>query len=110
MGEENKHDADMLNERFSVLRPEVLETLRMVPQHLISSFLTGHSGRCGYEEAAFELAEKYQDFSSLVNLCHRETVYPPSENPHHRRIQTYIEKFKEDFTSELFKWYIQHGE
>lgn len=69
-----------------------------------------YSGRCGYEEAAFELAEKYQDFASLVNLCHRETVYPPSENPHYHRIQAYIEKFKEDFTSELFQWYIQYGE
>jgi hypothetical protein len=66
-------------------------------------------GRYGYEEAAFDLAEQYQDFASLVNLCHRETVYPPSENPHLERIQTYIEKFKEDFTTELLQWYIQRG-
>lgn len=30
MGEESRHDADLLNQRFSVLRPEILETLRMV--------------------------------------------------------------------------------
>ncbi len=110
MGEERRHDAEMLNQRFSVLRPEILETLRTAPRHTFFSILTVYLGRCGYEEAAFELAEKYQDFASLVNLCHRETVYPPSENPHYRRIQAYIEKFKEDFTNELFSWYIQHGE
>lgn len=67
-------------------------------------------GRCGYEQAAFTLAERYHDFASLVSLCHRDGVYPPSENPHLERIHGYIEKYKEDFTTELFQWYIQHGE
>ncbi|KAF9533020.1 hypothetical protein CPB83DRAFT_903494 [Crepidotus variabilis] len=93
-GKDNQRDADELQQRFAVLRPEVLETLR----------------RCGYEQAAFTLAEQYQDFASLVSLCHRETVYPPEDNPHLERIQGYIEKFKEDFTTELFQWYIQNGE
>jgi len=37
-------------------------------------------------------------------------VYPPQDNPHAERIHSYIQKFKEDFTTELFQWYIQHGE
>ncbi|KAF9013861.1 hypothetical protein BDQ17DRAFT_1320576 [Cyathus striatus] len=49
-----------LVQRFDLLRPEVLETLR----------------RIGHEEAAFALAEKYRDFSSLAALCHRDVIYP----------------------------------
>lgn len=67
------------------------------------------SGVCGHEEAAYSLAEHYQDFANLVALCHRETVFPPEENPNAERIQSYIQQFKEDFTTELFQWYIQHG-
>ncbi|CAA7271672.1 unnamed protein product [Cyclocybe aegerita] len=93
-GKEHQHDADELRQRFSVLRPEVLETLR----------------RCGHEESAYNLAEQYHDFSTLVALCHRDAVYPPQGNPNAERIRTYIHKFKEDFTTELFQWYIQHGE
>ncbi|KAJ3516620.1 hypothetical protein NLJ89_g1011 [Agrocybe chaxingu] len=91
-GKEHQHDADELRQRFSVLRPEVLETLR----------------RCGHEESAYNLAEQYHDFSTLVALCHRDAVYPPQDNPNAERIQTYIHKFKEGFTTELFQWYIQH--
>ncbi|KAL0946843.1 hypothetical protein HGRIS_013011 [Hohenbuehelia grisea] len=83
-----------LEQRFALLRPEVLETLR----------------RTGHAEAAFTLAEKYQDLSSLAALCHREAVYPPQQNPHAERIQAYIDKFRDSFTTELYRWYIQHGE
>ncbi|KAF8964670.1 hypothetical protein BDZ97DRAFT_1660027 [Flammula alnicola] len=93
-GKEHHRELEELRQRFLVLRPEVLETLR----------------RCGHAEAAYSLAEQYQDFASLVALCHRDTVYPPEENPHADRIQSYIQRFKEDFTNELFQWYIQHGE
>lgn len=91
--EDNKGDLNDLKQRFAILRPEVLETLR----------------RCGHEKAAYSLAEQYHDFASLVALCHRDTVYPPEENPHAARIQQYIQRYKEDFTNELFQWYIQHG-
>ncbi|TFK42541.1 hypothetical protein BDQ12DRAFT_732185 [Crucibulum laeve] len=87
-------EEDELEQRFNLLRPEVLETLR----------------RCDFEEAAFTLAENYRDFSTLAALCHRETIYPPEENPNIHRIESYIHTFKEDFTRELYQWYIQHGE
>ncbi|KAH7871806.1 uncharacterized protein C8R40DRAFT_532912 [Lentinula edodes] len=83
-----------LQRKFDMLRPEVLETLR----------------RRGHAQAAFTLAEKYQDFSSLAALCHKETIYPPEENPNFDRIKGYIERFKEQFTNALYRWYIQHGE
>jgi nuclear pore complex protein Nup133 len=51
----------------------------------------------------------YRDFRSLALLCHKETIYPPEDNPHAKRIQSYIEKYKEEFASELYQWYIEHG-
>ncbi|KAJ7632668.1 hypothetical protein FB45DRAFT_978375 [Roridomyces roridus] len=72
--------------------------------------LTIYLGRHGHASAAFALAEKYRDFSSLAALCHQDGVYPPHQNPNALRIQTYIDRFKEEFTTELYRWYIQHGE
>ncbi|KAK1236521.1 hypothetical protein PQX77_000214 [Marasmius sp. AFHP31] len=89
-----KREYEELKSKFDHLRPEVLETLR----------------RNGQAERAFSLAEQYRDFSSLAALCHRETVFPPEENPNAARIQTYVDHFKEEFTTELYRWYIQHGE
>ncbi|KAJ6547586.1 hypothetical protein B0H19DRAFT_1266498 [Mycena capillaripes] len=83
-----------LKQKFDLLRPETLETLR----------------RLGHASTAFILAEKYRDFSSLAALCHQDEVYPSHKNPNALRIQTYIDKFKEEFTTELYRWYIQHGE
>ncbi|KAF5377077.1 hypothetical protein D9757_007737 [Collybiopsis confluens] len=80
-------DLHELQKSFDALRPEVLETLRS----------TGHA------QAAFSLAEKYQDFNSLAALCHRETIFPPEENPNFARIQSYIERFKEEFTAKLYE-------
>ncbi|KAG6866953.1 hypothetical protein C0991_003869 [Blastosporella zonata] len=89
-----QRDHEELSKKFDMLRPEVLETLR----------------RNGYAGAAFSLAEKYRDFSGLASLCHKDTVYPPESNPNTLRIQAYIERFKDEFTTELYRWYIQHGE
>ncbi|KAJ7685205.1 hypothetical protein DFH06DRAFT_34186 [Mycena polygramma] len=83
-----------LKQRFELLRPETLETLR----------------KHGHASTAFMLAEKYRDFSSLAALCHQDEVYPSHKNPNALRIQTYIDKFKEEFTTALYQWYIQHGE
>ncbi|OCH94941.1 hypothetical protein OBBRIDRAFT_788678 [Obba rivulosa] len=83
-----------LSERFDQIRPRVLESLR----------------RNNFAEEAFRLAEEYRDFRSLASLCNRETVYPPYANPYAARIQSYIERFKEAFTAELYQWYIEHGE
>lgn len=43
-------------------------------------------------------------------MCHTGKVYPPQENPNATRIEVYIERFKEAFTTELYQWYIEHGE
>ncbi|KAI0780884.1 Non-repetitive/WGA-negative nucleoporin C-terminal-domain-containing protein [Trametes elegans] len=89
-----ERDRSQLEERFGQRRPEVLEILR----------------RNGFANEAFRLAEDYHDFRSLASLCHKGKVYPPEENPNAARIETYIEKFKEAFTTELYQWYIEHGE
>lgn len=63
-----------------------------------------------HTEAAFRLAEEYDDFRSLAELCHSSPpLYPPRENPNALRIQSYIEKYKEEFTTALYHWYIEHG-
>ncbi|KAJ7940617.1 Non-repetitive/WGA-negative nucleoporin C-terminal-domain-containing protein [Mycena leptocephala] len=89
-----ERDKNELKHKFDSLRPEILETLR----------------KHGHASTAFVLAEKYRDFSSLAALCHQDEVYPSHKNPNALRIQTYIDKFKEEFTTELYRWYIQHGE
>ncbi|KAJ8487889.1 hypothetical protein ONZ51_g3889 [Trametes cubensis] len=89
-----ERERSLLDDRFRQLRPEVLEVLR----------------RNGFADEAFKLAEDYHDFRSLASLCHKGKVYPPEENPSAARIETYIEKFKEAFTTELYQWYIEHGE
>lgn len=101
-----------LYDRFRQLRPEVLDTLRMFlsfsgDKHF--DFISGMTGRNGFASQAFKLAEDYRDFRSLASLCHKDTVYPPQKNPHASRIQSYIKRFKEDFTTELCQWYIEHG-
>ena len=83
----------VLGERFDLLRPQVLDALR----------------KQDHAQHAFQLAEDYLDFRNLASLCHTETVYPPENNPNAARIQSYIEKFKEAFTTELYQWYIEHG-
>lgn len=82
-----------LSERFDLLRPQALDTLR----------------KLDHAHYAFQLAEEYLDFRNLASLCHTETVYPPENNPHATRIRSYIDKFKEAFTTELYQWYIEHG-
>ncbi|KZT70169.1 hypothetical protein DAEQUDRAFT_709105 [Daedalea quercina L-15889] len=83
-----------VEDKFRQLRPNILETLR----------------RNGFASDAFQLAEKYRDFRSLASLCNKDTVYPPQDNPNAARIQSYADKFKQDFTTELYRWYIEHGE
>ncbi|KAF7363465.1 Methyltransferase type 11 [Mycena sanguinolenta] len=89
-----EHEKNELKQRFDLLRPDILETLR----------------KHGHAATAFMLAEQYRDFSSLAALCHQDEVYPSHKNPNALRIQNYIDKFKEEFTTELYRWYIQHGE
>ncbi|KAI0362165.1 hypothetical protein OH77DRAFT_1515456 [Trametes cingulata] len=89
-----ERERSLLEDRFRQLRPEALEVLR----------------RNGFANEAFKLAEDYHDFRSLASLCHKGKIYPPEENPNAARIEGYIQKFKEAFTTELYQWYIEHGE
>ncbi|KAI9509614.1 Non-repetitive/WGA-negative nucleoporin C-terminal-domain-containing protein [Russula earlei] len=83
-----------LADQFQQLRPEVLNTLN----------------KNGFATRAFELAEKYRDFRSLAALCNKDQVYPLDENPHATKIAEYIERFRDEFTDELYQWFIEHGE
>ncbi|KAI0302174.1 Non-repetitive/WGA-negative nucleoporin C-terminal-domain-containing protein [Russula brevipes] len=83
-----------LADQFQQLRPEVLNTLN----------------KNGFAMRAFELAEKYRDFRSLAALCNKDLVYPLDQNPHASKIAEYIERFRDEFTDELYQWYIEHGE
>jgi nuclear pore complex protein Nup133 len=57
----------------------------------------------GRSKQALELAEHHRDFRALVELCNNKAVGDYS------RIQYYIERFKEDFAFELYRWYIEKG-
>lgn len=69
----------------------------------------GNADKFGFAMRAFELAEKYRDFRSLAALCNKDLVYPPDQNPHASKIAEYIERFRDEFTDELYQWYIEHG-
>lgn len=62
------------------------------------------AGRIGY---AFHLAETYKDFHALSDLSYHasaEKIMPASE-----RIEIYINRFRSDFTTQLYQWYIEQG-
>lgn len=71
--------------------------------------MNGTADKYGFAARAFELAEKYRDFRSLAALCNKDLVYPPSQNPHALKMVEYIERFRDEFTDELYQWYIEHG-
>jgi nuclear pore complex protein Nup133 len=83
-----------LADQFQQLRPEILNTLN----------------KYGFAVRAFELTEKYRDFRSLAALCNKDLVYPLDQNPHDSKMEEYIGRFGEEFTDELYQWYIEHGE
>ncbi|THH12017.1 hypothetical protein EW145_g257 [Phellinidium pouzarii] len=82
-------------ERFQQIRPQVLLTL-------LKHDMVKH---------AFELAEDYRDFRSLADLCHSASpIYPLTDNIHWGSVQRYIDMYKEEFTDQLYQWYIEHTE
>ena len=99
-----------LADQFQQLRPEVLNTLsESISQASVELNLNINADKYGFTTRAFELAEKYRDFRSLAALCNKDLVYPPDQNPHTTRIAKYIERFRDEFTDELYQWYIEHG-
>jgi len=71
--------------------------------------LNAMADKNGFATRAFDLAEKYRDFRSLAALCNKDQVYPLDQNPHANKIAEYIERFRDEFTDELYQWYIEHG-
>lgn len=111
MSEADQRQQDV-EDKFRQLRPSILETLRKALS--VCTLRVRRSryriiGRNGFASEAFQLAEKYRDFRSLASLCNKDTVYPPQDNPNAARIEAYVEKFKQDLTTELYRWYIEHG-
>lgn len=58
----------------------------------------------GRSENAFDLAERYRDFVTLVELTDGL-----EESGRKTRIQHYMGKFQADFGFVLFEWYIKKG-
>ncbi|KAK8861724.1 hypothetical protein IAR55_002547 [Kwoniella newhampshirensis] len=54
---------------------------------------------------AYELAEHHSDYLTLVVLCH-----DPVAGTGSARVQSYIERFGEDFAFVLYQWYIDQGQ
>lgn len=103
-----ERERNRLEEEFRSLRPTVLS-------HLGEVFATGFSRqtlitetvRIDSTEYAFQLAETYRDFHALSELSHHpsaDKMIPASD-----RIQGYIDKFRGEFASQLYKWYIEQG-
>lgn len=79
-----------LNERWAQMKPKIIRPL--------VSF--------DHAAEAFELAEHHRDFPSLVWLCQNA---PSVDQDPATRIQTYIERFGEEFAFELYQGYIDDG-
>lgn len=58
-------------------------------------------------EYAFKLAETYRDFHALSELSHHASADKTMSTPD--RIRGYLDRFRGDFASQLYKWYIEQG-
>ncbi|KAJ3092739.1 hypothetical protein HK102_003614 [Quaeritorhiza haematococci] len=83
-----EREVQTLQGQFNVARPRFI--LPLVP--------------LGRRDDAFRLAEKYQDFETLVELSLRES---PEEQAD--RLRYYIEKFQGDFANVLYRTYLRKG-
>ena len=52
---------------------------------------------------AYDLAERYRDFKSLVLLCEDAQTGSPI------RVQFYIEKYGEEFAFSLYQFYLENS-
>ncbi|KAF8610233.1 hypothetical protein BDV93DRAFT_517387 [Ceratobasidium sp. AG-I] len=84
---EDKKEAAALDQQFTNYRPSMLRNLATYDQG----------------EDAFRLAEQYRDFRSLAELCN------DSRLANDLRTQNYLEQYQQDFASELYQWYVEHG-
>jgi nuclear pore complex protein Nup133 len=56
---------------------------------------------------AFKLAETYRDFHALSELSHHTSADKGIATSD--RIRGYIDRFRGEFTSQLYRWYIEQG-
>ncbi|CAE6375959.1 unnamed protein product [Rhizoctonia solani] len=84
---EDRKEAVALEQQFTNYRPSMLRNLATYDQG----------------EDAFHLAEQYRDFRSLAELCN------DSRLANDLRTQNYLERYQQDFASELYQWYVEHG-
>ncbi|QRW15198.1 non-repetitive/WGA-negative nucleoporin carboxy-terminal protein [Ceratobasidium sp. AG-Ba] len=84
---EDKKEAAALDQQFANYRPSMLRNLAIYDQG----------------EEAFRLAEQYRDFRSLAELCNDSRLASDL------RTQNYLELYQQDFASELYQWYVEHG-
>ncbi|CAE6392599.1 unnamed protein product [Rhizoctonia solani] len=85
---EDRKEAVALEQQFTNYRPSMLRNLATYDQG----------------EDAFRLAEQYRDFRSLAELCN------DSRLANDLRTQNYLERYQQDFASELYQWYVEHGQ
>ena len=58
----------------------------------------------GRSNHAYILAEKHEDFRTLVELC-QNPVYGSAAKTEH-----YIQKYQKDFAFSLYQWLVEKGE
>ncbi len=76
----------ILQQRWDELKPRVIRPLEEIDR----------------ADQAYELAEQFRDFPTLVYLCEKSGDAG--------RTQAYIERFGNDFAFELYQWYIDQRE
>jgi nuclear pore complex protein Nup133 len=109
----SQRDRKEIEEKFTQLRPEVLETLRTLLYTILGrASLHGISylGRTSHLQQALALATTYTDFPSLASLLLRPMPYPPTSNHQAPLIQDYLAKYGDAFGSEVVRWCIEQSE
>ncbi|MBW0480464.1 hypothetical protein O181_020179 [Austropuccinia psidii MF-1] len=84
----NHLESKALQERYLRLRPQLIFGLVKVKR----------------QAYAVSLAESQRDFRTLVELCHASATSQTD-----RKIQTYIERFGQDFAFQLYQWFVEQG-
>ncbi|KAK4705783.1 hypothetical protein P7C70_g405, partial [Phenoliferia sp. Uapishka_3] len=93
---------------YHALRPRFIQTLGksiasdQIAHHLLILFSI-HLVSIGKVTHAYDLAERYQDFKSLVELCN------DSKHGSISRTRFFLQKYSEKFAFELYQFYVRMG-
>lgn len=114
MGDDSQAVSELreLLETYVALRPRVIDTMgelndyREVYDKVKSydNLFSPCTVRLSRTNAAYDLAERYRDFRSLVVLCNDSNIGSQA------RLHHYIQKYQEDFAFALYDWYLESGE